>query len=208
MVPFFQNKHPQFIVQVRSLASVEQVSVPVHTDWTGPSLSIALPQRQCQTARHWLLGLLTLPGLVLQLVQHLKLEFYGPGDVVARQGDFGHEMYFVGQGTLQVRLYTKTKNISLMLNVGQNGEDIEDEPQLRKRGSTFKQHTLSRQYASTAAACIHTAIGQATGQSRLYAVSMPNQAAEALQQVGCTPDPCLCISSATSAQDNAAVCDI
>ncbi|WIA23100.1 hypothetical protein OEZ86_010005 [Tetradesmus obliquus] len=45
------------------------------------------------------------PQFITSVVTFLKLEYYAPGDIVVRQGDMGSEMYFVGEGALEVRLY-------------------------------------------------------------------------------------------------------
>lgn len=44
-------------------------------------------------------------AFIVQLVSILRLEHYGPGEVVVRQGDEGSSMYFVAEGELQVRLH-------------------------------------------------------------------------------------------------------
>ncbi|GAX84240.1 hypothetical protein CEUSTIGMA_g11663.t1 [Chlamydomonas eustigma] len=45
------------------------------------------------------------PAFITSLVTHLKMEHYSPGDVIVRQGDVGHEMYFIGDGHVEVRVY-------------------------------------------------------------------------------------------------------
>ncbi|KAG1662193.1 hypothetical protein FOA52_015819 [Chlamydomonas sp. UWO 241] len=45
------------------------------------------------------------PEFISAIVTHLKLEYFSPGDVVLTQGEIGHEMYFVGEGSLEVRVY-------------------------------------------------------------------------------------------------------
>eukprot|EP00210_Caulerpa_lentillifera_P001188 g1144.t1 len=45
------------------------------------------------------------PQFIVRVVPLLKLEYYGPGEVVIRQGDPGDVMYFVSHGHLEVRAY-------------------------------------------------------------------------------------------------------
>ncbi|GAX74590.1 hypothetical protein CEUSTIGMA_g2038.t1 [Chlamydomonas eustigma] len=45
------------------------------------------------------------PQFITSLVTYLKLEYYSPGDIVVRQGEVGPEMYFISEGTLEVRVY-------------------------------------------------------------------------------------------------------
>ena len=42
-------------------------------------------------------------AFIVQLVSILRLEHYGPGEIVVRQGDTGTMMYFIAEGQLQVR---------------------------------------------------------------------------------------------------------
>jgi voltage-gated potassium channel len=41
-------------------------------------------------------------GFVHNLVSRLKPQLYSPGDVIVKNGDVGHEMYFVGRGECQI----------------------------------------------------------------------------------------------------------
>jgi len=43
------------------------------------------------------------PQFITSVVTFLQLEYYAPGDVVVRQGEFGDSMYFLAQGSLEVR---------------------------------------------------------------------------------------------------------
>lgn len=44
------------------------------------------------------------PQFLEQLIPHLKLEFYSSGEYVIWQGDHSSDMYFVGEGLLEVRV--------------------------------------------------------------------------------------------------------
>lgn len=50
------------------------------------------------------------PQFITSIVTALQLEFYAPGDIVVRQGDMGDAMYFLAQGSLEVRLYEDSDN--------------------------------------------------------------------------------------------------
>ena len=41
-------------------------------------------------------------GFIHSLVQHLKLQTYGPKELIVREGDIGSEMYFVSRGQVNV----------------------------------------------------------------------------------------------------------
>eukprot|EP00775_Hariotina_reticulata_P011835 gene11835-11979_t len=45
------------------------------------------------------------PHFITSVVTYLRLEYYSPGDIVVRQGDYGDRMYFLGEGMLEVRVY-------------------------------------------------------------------------------------------------------
>lgn len=45
----------------------------------------------------------THPQFITSVVTVLQLEYYAPGDIVVRQGDMGDAMYFLVQGSLEVR---------------------------------------------------------------------------------------------------------
>jgi hypothetical protein len=38
------------------------------------------------------------PGFISALMTYLKPEIYSPADWIMREGDVGHEMYFISQG--------------------------------------------------------------------------------------------------------------
>jgi hypothetical protein len=46
------------------------------------------------------------PQFITSVVTVLQLEYYAPGDIVVRQGDMGDAMYFLAQGSLEVRRAT------------------------------------------------------------------------------------------------------
>jgi len=54
------------------------------------------------------------PGFISALVGYLKPEIYAPGELVVREGDVGHEMYFISQGTVDVVV-----NNTVVANLGE-----------------------------------------------------------------------------------------
>jgi len=54
------------------------------------------------------------PGFISALVSYLKPEIYAPGEWVVREGDVGHEMYFISQGTVDVVV-----NNAVVANLGE-----------------------------------------------------------------------------------------
>lgn len=54
------------------------------------------------------------PQFITSLVTCLKLEYYSPGDIVVRQGEVGHEMFFVTEGRLEVSRQPATQPGSFM----------------------------------------------------------------------------------------------
>lgn len=44
------------------------------------------------------------PQFIATLVILLRMQYFAPGDVICRQGQSGDMMYFVGTGTMSVRL--------------------------------------------------------------------------------------------------------
>ncbi|KAG2430911.1 hypothetical protein HXX76_009883 [Chlamydomonas incerta] len=64
------------------------------------------------------------PGLVLELVAVLKLEFYTKGDCVVMEGGWDTEMYFVTEGVLSVRQYRADNVAALTMTHTLSREDF------------------------------------------------------------------------------------
>ncbi|KAG2445018.1 hypothetical protein HYH02_008886 [Chlamydomonas schloesseri] len=64
------------------------------------------------------------PGLVLELVAVLKLEFYTKGDCVVMEGGWDTEMYFVTEGLLSVRQYRADNAAALTMTHTLSREDF------------------------------------------------------------------------------------
>ncbi|KAG1678597.1 hypothetical protein FOA52_012604 [Chlamydomonas sp. UWO 241] len=103
------------------------------------------------------------PQFITSLVTRLKLEYFSPGDIVVRQGETGHEMFFVGEGALAVRVYSHdldrrahpdgTKNEGKgSFAYGDNGAGFFDNGDAAESGSGSGGGTSK---AQGAAACLH-----------------------------------------------------
>jgi len=81
------------------------------------------------------------PEFVAELISQLQFEVYLPGDEIITEGEKGTHMYFISQGSVQVK--TKKTGKPIVLSEGDHfGEICLFAPNLRRTASIVGQHTV------------------------------------------------------------------
>eukprot|EP01025_Chloroclados_australasicus_P052025 TRINITY_DN6056_c7_g1_i1.p1 TRINITY_DN6056_c7_g1~~TRINITY_DN6056_c7_g1_i1.p1 ORF type:complete len:227 (+),score=26.31 TRINITY_DN6056_c7_g1_i1:75-683(+) len=71
------------------------------------------------------------PHFIVQVVLRFRLEVYSPGDCVVKYGDVGERMYFIVQGSLEVRIpSTKARENTISKEVSQKRLKVRDDEKL------------------------------------------------------------------------------